>query len=432
MLSLANAHFHHTSVNPHRTSKLLFQGQPYQQREQNSGRVTTCKESFHENEPRDFYCREGEVCIRLKCGHDPLGRVVLSDTGHSRSLARGKGLLKVEQGAEAKLSVITRDPGGQQFYNEQEQVTVTGSVGQHEIEIKVNIWPLTGSPGKVEVKPHQYKVEKSFGSRELNKPYCIAKNEITGDIAVADYVNKRVLVLDKDMKHVKTIGDEADSQLSASIGSPVSVAFPKNNKHGTKNNDIMVTHEQFRSHNKKLSVLTDRGLFIEHFSEHLIIPHHVFVKTDDGHVIVCDKGDKKVKVISPDGKELLLAFSAPDSFPCYYRGMFYVSYMRAHCVKVFDKEGVFISNIGRKGCGEGQLRYPEGLCVDSFGNLIVCDASGIDENLRDGVLKMFTLDGTFLTSFGENTIKVPWIVSGCNNGDLLVADLVGDSVHILR
>ena len=112
--------------------------------------------------------------------------------------------------------------------------------------------------------------------------------------------------------------------------------------------------------------------------------------------------------------------------------MFYVSYMRAHCVKVFDKEGVFISNIGRKGCAEGQLRYPEGLCVDSFGNLIMYDASSIDENLRDGVLKMFTLDGTFLTSFGENTIKVPLIVSGCNNGDLLVADLVGDNVHILR
>ena len=129
MLSLANAHFHHTSVNPHGTSKLLFQGQPYQQRKQNSGRVTTCKESFHENEPRDIYCHEGEVCIRLKCGqtaHDPLGRVVLSDTGHSQSLARGKGLLKVEQGAEAKFTVITRDPGGQQFCNEQEQVTEIG------------------------------------------------------------------------------------------------------------------------------------------------------------------------------------------------------------------------------------------------------------------------------------------------------------------
>ena len=43
--------------------------------------------------------------------------------------------------------------------------------------------------------------------------------------------------------------------------------------------------------------------------------------------------------------------------------MFYVSYMKAHCVKVFDKEGVFISNIGRKGCGEGQLRYPGTFCT---------------------------------------------------------------------
>ena len=411
-----------------------------QQRKQNSGRATTCKKSFHENVLLYFYFHECEACLCLKCGqtaYDQPGKVVLSNTDHSRSLVIGKGLIEGEQVAEATFTGITQDSGNQQFYNEQDPVTSTVSPETKEEEVEVVHSKDGQHDVEIKVKPHQYEVVRSYGSGELNGPYCIAKNEITGDIAVADYFNKRVLVLDKDMKHVKTIGDEADSQLSASIGSPVSVAFPKNNKHGTKNNDIMVTHEQFRSHNKKLSVLTDRGLFIEHFSEHLIIPHHVFVKTDDGHVIVCDEGDKKVKVISPDGKELLLAFSAPDSevspsFPCYYRGRFFVSYMRAHCVKVYDKEGVFLYNIGSEGCGEGQLRYPEGLCVDSFGNLIVCDVSSSHENLHDGVLKMFTLDGTFLTSFGEDKIKVPWIVCACNNGDLLVADLLEDSVHILK
>ena len=294
---------------------------------------------------RTYYFTSISMSVRplkcLKCGqtaYDQPGKVVLSNTDHSRSLVIGKGLIEGEQVAEATFTGITQDSGNQQFYNEQDQVTSTVSPETKEEEVEVVHSKDGQHDVEIKVKPHQYEVVRSYGSGELNGPYCIAKNEITGDIAVADYFNKRVLVLDKDMKHVKTIGDEADSQLSASIGSPVSVAFPKNNKHGTKNNDIMVTHEQFRSHNKKLSVLTDRGLFIEHFSEHLIIPHHVFVKTDDGHVIVCDEGDKKVKVISPDGKELLLAFSAPDSevspsFPCYYRGRFFVSYMRAHCVK---------------------------------------------------------------------------------------------------
>ncbi|XP_022778287.1 uncharacterized protein LOC111319817 isoform X1 [Stylophora pistillata] len=186
-----------------------------------------------------------------------------------------------EQGAEANFTVITRDSGGQKFHNEQEQVTVTvsyqtrdkevqvvdckvcykpKSVSRHDVEIKVNKCSLTGSPSKVEEKPHQYKVVRSSGSGELSGPYCIAKNEITGDIAVADYMNKRVQIFDKDMKHVKmTIGGKADSQLCAKIGCPVSVAF-------SKSNDIMITHEQYRSQNKKLSVITDLGLFIEHFT----------------------------------------------------------------------------------------------------------------------------------------------------------------------
>ncbi|PFX13340.1 hypothetical protein AWC38_SpisGene22581 [Stylophora pistillata] len=84
-----------------------------------------------------------------------------------------------------------------------------------------------------------------------------------------------------------------------------------------------------------------------------------------------------------------------------------------------------------EGSGEGQLRYSKGLSVDFFGNLIVCDVRSIDENFHSGILKMFTLDGTFLTSFGKDRIKVPWIVSSCNNGDLLVADILGDSAYIL-
>ncbi|PFX32800.1 E3 ubiquitin-protein ligase TRIM71 [Stylophora pistillata] len=434
------------------------ESQPHQPRNQISCGVTTCKESFHVNKPLDLYCHKCQACFCPRCGQSAHGRVVQGNTDHSQSTTRGKGLVEAEQGAEANFTIITRDSRERLFYDEREQVTVTvssqtgneevqvvdckdghyrvcykpKSVGRHDIEIRVNGWSLTGSPWKVEVKPHQYKVVRSSGSGELSGPYCIAKNEITGDIAVADYINKRVQVFDKDMKHVKTIiGGKADSQRWANIGCPVSVAF-------SKSNDIMVTHEQFRSQNKKLSVITDRGLFIEHFTKHLIKAHHVFVKTEDGHVIVCDEGDRKIKEISSDGKELLLAFSAPDSevnpsFPYFYRGMFFVSYMRAHCVKVFDKKGVFLYNIGNEGSGEGKLRYPEGLSVDFCGNLIVCDASGFDQNLhRSGVLKMFTLDGAFLTSFGEDTFKVPWIVSSCNNGELLVADVVGDSVHILR
>ncbi|PFX32802.1 E3 ubiquitin-protein ligase DZIP3 [Stylophora pistillata] len=116
---------------------------------------------------------------------------------HSQSTALGKGLIEADLGVEANFLVITRDSGGQQFNDVQEQVTVTvssqtgneevqvvdckdghyrvgykpKSVGRHDIEIRVNGCPLTGSAWKVEVKPHQYKVVRSSGSGELSGPY---------------------------------------------------------------------------------------------------------------------------------------------------------------------------------------------------------------------------------------------------------------------
>ena len=146
-----------------------------------------------------------------------------------------------------------------------------------------------------------------------------------------------------------------------------------------------------------------------------------FVKTDDdGHVIVCDTGDGKVKVLSPDGAELLQSFSAPDcntapGFVFYHHDMFFVSYFSRHCVKVFSKEGVFLYNIGSEGSGEGQFKLPRDIVIDAFDNLIVCDS----ENSR---IQMFTLDEKFLTSFGEE-IQMPWAATVCKNGDLLVTDI---------
>ena len=384
----------------------------------------------------------------------PLGQVIVND--HSQSLAEGKGLKGAEQGVETNLTVTTRDSEGKQFYSEQEQVTVTissptgeeevqmrdckdgiyivhympKSAGQHDVSIEVNGWPLTGSPWRVHVTPHRYREVMSLGSRgkregEFEGPIDIAESEKTGNIAVVDSGNHRVQVFDENLKYVRTIGGATGSQLtnvSEKIGYPRSVAF-------LNNGDMILIHsndQRFR----KMSVITDDGQFNEKFSEHLITPYSVFVKTDgDGHVIVCDSGDLKIKVLSPDGAELLQSFSAPDcnatpSCVVYHHDMFFVSYFSAHCVKVFNKEGVFLYNIGSEGSDAGQFTRPWGLVVDAFDNLIVCDYG----NKR---LQMFTLDGTFLTSFGKK-VQEPMVAIVCKNGDLLVTDVAEHCVVSLR
>ena len=381
-----------------------------------------------------------------------LGQIVVSKTDSSRSVAEGKGLKEVKCGTEAHFIVTTRDSEGNKFYHEDDQVTVTIScpsgeeevgvrnckdgdyavkykprtVGQHNIEVKVNGFPLTDGPWIVNVMPHPYKVMRSVElhaqiQRAFISPWSIAENERTGAIAVAGYQNKCIQLFDKDFRYQRTLGNVAGSNSgSVTIGHPMFVAF-------LKNDGIIFGHEE-SAHLEKMSVITNQGHFIEHFSEHLIIPLGVFVKAD-GDVIVCDGGDQKVKVLSPDGLQLLQSIHAPNrtespEFACYHRDMFFVSYHWAHSVKVFSKEGVFLRDIGSQGSAEVQLSHPVGLAVDPFDNLIVCDTG--NQNL-----KVFTLDGKFLALIEEG-IKKPWFVISSKRGDLLVTDLFRDCVHFLQ
>ncbi|XP_022778089.1 E3 ubiquitin-protein ligase TRIM71-like [Stylophora pistillata] len=213
-----------------------------------------------------------------------------SQTDHSKSQAEGNGLKEADQGVEANFVITTRDSEGKQFYNEQEHVTVTirsgarkeevqttdlkdgnytvhykpKSAGRLHVMIEINGWPLTGSPWRVKVKPHQYKVVKScgsFGSREgeFDTPRSIAKNEKTGEIAVGDMVDDRLQIFDENLKYLRSMGGKKASPTGAAvkIDCPASVAF-------LKNGDMIVIHGAISS--RQMSLITDDGQFIQHFS----------------------------------------------------------------------------------------------------------------------------------------------------------------------
>ena len=420
--------------------------------------IGRCKELLNQSQKMNIYKPEHvnyvpkKGTVTASGSLVPLGQVIASNTDHSQSIAEGKGLKVAELGIETSFTVTTRDSEGNQFYHEQDQVTVTissptgeeevhvrdckdgnytvhykpTSVSRHDVRIEVNGWPLTGSPWSVNMTPHCYKVVLSHGGQqgEFGHPWGIAKNERTGNIAVADYNNKRIQLFDGSWKHLKTIGDREGSGADAvKIGHPMSVGF-------SSNGDILVTHEEC-AHAEEMSAITDHGQFIKKFSEHLLKPLSVFVRIDGGgHVIVCDVGDRNIKVLSPDGAELLQSFSDPNSnanpeIPCYYHDKFLVSYRWNHCVKVFNKEGVFLYDIGYEGSGDERLYRPMGLAVDAFGHVIVCDTG-------NNKLKVFTVEGKFLNLVGKKTIKVPAFMTVCNNGDIMVSDVVKDCIHVLQ
>ena len=77
----------------------------------------------------------------------------------------------------------------------------------------------------------------------------------------------------------------------------------------------------------------------------------------DGRLVVCDRGDHTVKVLSCDGTQLLHTIVPDGAWPSHavcHQNMFFVSYSRANDVKVFSKVVEFLYSIGTPGSGDGQ------------------------------------------------------------------------------
>ena len=375
------------------------------------------------------------------------GQVIASYTDPSKSAAEGNGLQEAEIGAEIGFTVTTRDSEGKLFYDEEDRVTVKirspkgedgeikpkhyqnghytvryepKSIGLHEIVVEVNGKPLTGSPWRVQVTAHQYKTLRSFGSHgkgpaEFVGPGSIAVSERTGNIAIADYVNKRVQLFDSKWKYLRAIGDKGPG--AERIGYPGSVAF-------TASGDVVVIHNK-TDQPSEMFLFTERGQFIKDTGQYLINPQSVSIRSD-GHMIVCDLGDKSVKVLTPDGSGLKQSFNAPDcdtlpTHAVYHEDKFFVSYVSANCVKVFNKRGELQYDIGREGSGDVQLNRPVGLTIDRCNNLIVCDTG-------KSRVRVFSLDGTLVNSFSEG-MDYPRFVAVTKDSKLLISDFLK---HVIR
>ena len=376
------------------------------------------------------------------------GQVFETNTDPSQSSAEGRGLIEAEAGTETNFTVTTRDSIGSQWYNEQDQLTVIirsqkgeeeetkiddckngsyvvrykpKSVGLRDISVEVNGQPLTGSPWRIQAISHQYKAIHSFGSHgtepgQFKGPVSIAVNKRTGKIAIADYFNRRVQLFDRECKYLKKIGDKGlDAE---KIKFPLSVEF-------TTSDEVIVIHgELFKP--SKMFLFTEHGDFIKIISQHLIDPFSVSVR-DGGHMIVCDSGDKSVKVLSPDGTGLVQSLKGPHrlDYPTsavYHENKFFVLNNLHNYVTVFNNEGLYLYDIGKEESVFGSLR--KSFTIDAFNNLIVCDND-------NSSLHVFSLDGKYINSFDEGNIS-PWSVAAFEDNKLSVCDYKNRVIHVLQ
>ena len=360
-----------------------------------------------------------------------LDEILISKTDPSMCLTEDHDS---EVGKESTFVFVTRDSEGLQCYQQDDQIkvhistpegdqlnpelrdskdgkyTVTYTpqcVGQHRTEIQVNGHLLTGSPFVMQVQ-HYYQLGFQFGSRgegpgEFYWIFDIAVSHKSGKIAVADVGNKRIQLFSSDGKFQCELELESE---------PTSVVF-------TDCGDLLTL--SFAGKNK-LNLFNEKGQFIKCMKgECLTKPKHLSVARD-GRLVVTEEADDAIKVLSPDGNKLLLSFISPDcaEYPecaVYHQNKFFVSYPEAHCIKVFDKAGVYLHDIGCKGSNDGQFCYPVGFVVDKYNQLIVCDV----DNQR---LQLFTISGTFLSNLKLESLNIcnPRYPAINNDNILCVAD----------
>jgi len=379
--------------------------------------------------------------------HAFLGEVVVSTTDPRQSVAEGKGLKQAEAGREAGLTITTKNTEGQQCYNEIDQIFVKVCASSeedldtniadngdgkysvtytpecdrhHEVVIEVNGQPLTSSPWSVHVKPHQYHAVRFFGSRgkAQGQFYCprdIAINAKTGNIAVVDFNNNRVQLFNSDGIYLREYGQKGLD--AKTLAYPMSVAF-------TNSGDVTICDSI------DIFCFAESGQFIKNISNKHLIKTRFITIACDGRMLVSDSGDKTVKVLSPNGTELLKSLSFPgyDESPLvalHHHERVFVSCDKTRCVKVFNNEGDFLYDIGTE--GPGKLNRPVGLSVDKFNNLLVCDKKG-------GNVHVFTLEGKFVNSIkGQSAqFQEPWAVAVSNTGQVFITDTEKHCVHVFE
>lgn len=72
----------------------------------------------------------------------------------------------------------------------------------------------------------------------------------------------------------------------------------------------------------------------------------------------------------------------------------FISDNRAHCVKVFDYNGMYLRQVG----GEGVTNYPIGVGINSAGEILIAD------NHNNFNITIFSQDGTLLNAL-ESKVK---------------------------
>jgi len=130
-----------------------------------------------------------------------------------------------------------------------------------------------------------------------------------------------------------------------------------------------------------------------------------------GNIYVADKGNSRIQKFTSDGQFITKwgstgsgdgQFSSPYGIAVDSSGNVYVADSGNSRIQKFTSSGQFITKWRSEGNGDGQFEYPESIAVDSSGNVYVADLSFIVGSvIGNNCIKKFTAEGQFITKWGS-------------------------------
>ena len=379
----------------------------------------------------------------------------LNRTKASESVAEGEGLKEATVARKAQFNLITRNAEREQWYDEQDRVTIEVKQGQEcvaevkvedmkdstynvrfyprvqgtfKVYVKVNEEHIRGSPFTTSVKPFHVKTVLCFGEEGsaegmFKNPLGVAVTD-KDEILVADCLNHRVQVFDSNGTFLRSFGHKGENV--GEFNRPFGIATDKDRKISVADKD-----------NHRVQIFSWEGRHLGSFGakgsldSQLSNPWGLSLGST-GNIIVADTGNKLIKMFTPDGRFVMKIGrqgSLNGPVHCLECGEYFIVSDRSeNCIKVFNREGHFQYKFGKEGQGDGEFHYPGYLLVNESQHLFVCDRY----NHR---VQVFELNGKFIGKFGTKGSKLgefnyPMSVAMLSNGRIVVTDECNNRIQI--
>ncbi|XP_057668937.1 RING finger protein nhl-1-like isoform X2 [Diorhabda carinulata] len=233
---------------------------------------------------------------------------------------------------------------------------------------------------------------KHYKSRSFVPRLLWSKCPRPGGVGVAPWDHNKIYVAATDTKNILIL-DRAKFKLLGRINHP-EMLCPINLAFSKKYSEIFVTDKWKHC----VHVFSNTGDYMRKFDNlQLKSPDGIAIGQND-EVFVCDTGNNRIVVIDSESGKLLSTIGKgelhiPTSVAIHGEKLI-VADVGNNRVKIFNRDGVLLKEIGSFGRNKGEFRSAEVVAVDCLGFILVGDAG----NAR---IQVFQPDGKLVTIFGS-------------------------------